>query len=74
MCASYYVEELHVREISCGAVSCSWAIMWRSYMCLRYHVGSFMCASYHVEEFMCASYHVEEFHVRELSCGGVSCA
>ena len=64
MCASYYVEEFHVRELSCGGVSCARAIMWRS-SCAR----AIMWRS-----FMLVSYHVGEFHVRELSCGGVSCA
>ena len=57
--------------------------MWRSFVCVGYHVGEF-----HVRElscggvscawaimwrsFMCVSYHVGEFHVRELSCWGVS--
>ena len=49
----YHVEEFHVCELSCYIVSCAWAIMW----------GSFMCVSYHVEE-----YHVRELPCGGVSC------
>ena len=48
MCVSYHVEEFPVRGLSCGGVSCSWAIMWRSFMFVGYHVEEL-----HVLELSC---------------------